>query len=50
MTELFKNVNNVDFKVNIGPRREGDIEISVLSNPSMLMKKIYTIKELLKVK
>jgi UDP-glucose 4-epimerase len=50
MTELFKTVNNIDFKVNIGPRREGDIEISVLSNPSTLMKKLYTMNQLLKLK
>ena len=45
----FKNVNNVDFNVNYGSRREGDIEISVLSNPSSYMKQLYSIEELLKV-
>ena len=45
----FKNVNNVDFAINYGSRREGDIEVSVLSNPSSYMKQLYSIEELLKV-
>ena len=49
MVQLFKEVNNCNFEVAIGPRREGDLEISVLSNPSKFMKKIYNIKELLKI-
>jgi UDP-glucose 4-epimerase len=49
MLELFKDVNNVDFKVNLGPRRDGDLEYSVLSNPSKFMKKLYSINDLLKV-
>lgn len=49
MVELFKNVNCCDFKVNIGPRREGDLETSVLSNPSKFMKKLYSIDQLLKL-
>jgi UDP-glucose 4-epimerase len=47
MIELFKAINHCEFEVAIGPRREGDIETSVLSNPSKLMKKIYAIEELL---
>jgi UDP-glucose 4-epimerase len=50
MTDMFKNVNNCDFEIIKGPRREGDLEISVLSNPSKFMKKIYTIDQLLKFK
>ena len=50
MTELFKKVNNCDFKINVGPKRSGDLEFSVLSNPSILMKKLYDINDLLKVK
>lgn len=50
MSELFKNVNNCDFKINVGPRRIGDLESSVLSNPSIFMKKLYDINDLLKVK
>ena len=50
MVELFKTVNNVDFEVVNGPRREGDLEISVLANPSQFMEKFYNIDELLKIK
>jgi UDP-glucose 4-epimerase len=50
MVEMFKEINNCDFEVSVGSRREGDLEISVLSNPSKFMKKIYNIKELLKCK
>jgi UDP-glucose 4-epimerase len=48
MVEMFKDVNDCNFEVIVGPRREGDLEVSVLSNPSRFMKKIYGIKELLK--
>lgn len=36
------------FEVNVCPRREGDLERSVLDDPSKFMKQIYTIDELLK--
>lgn len=49
MIEIFKKTNKCDFRVKVGPRREGDIEISVLSNPSKFMKKIYGIEDLLKI-
>ena len=49
MIDIFKKVNQCDFNVIIGPRREGDIESSVLSNPSPYMKKIYSIDQLLKL-
>ena len=49
MINIYKQVNNCDFKVNVCPRREGDLEVSVLSNPSNYMEKMYTIDELLKV-
>lgn len=49
MVDMFKEVNNCEFDVSVGPRREGDLESSVLSNPSRFMKKIYNIKELLRV-
>jgi UDP-glucose 4-epimerase len=48
MVEIFKEVNNCNFEVAIGPRREGDLEKSVLSNPSKFMKKMYKIEDLLK--
>lgn len=49
MVELYKKVNNCDFQVSICPRREGDLERSVLDNPSTFMQKLYTMKDLLKV-
>ena len=49
MIDIFKEVNNCDFKVNICPRRIGDIEQSVLDNPSKFMQKLYSVEELLKV-
>lgn len=48
MVALFKEGNNCDFTVVNGPRREGDLESSVLSNPSKFMEKLYTIDQLLK--
>lgn len=48
MIEIFKKTNNCEFAVNVGPRRAGDLEVSVLENPSVLMEKMYTIEELLK--
>lgn len=49
MIELYKKINNCDFEVNICPRREGDLERSVLDNPSSFMQKLYTLEELLYV-
>ena len=49
MIDLYKNINNCDFEVKVCPRREGDLERSVLDNPSSYMKKLYTLKDLLKV-
>jgi UDP-glucose 4-epimerase len=49
MVELYKNVNHCDFQVKICPRRQGDLERSVLDNPSKFMQKLYTMEELLKV-
>lgn len=49
MVELYQKTNNCMFKTNIGPRREGDLEISVLDNPSQFMKKLYSMEDLLKV-
>lgn len=47
--KIFKTVNNVDFKVNILNRREGDIEYSVLKSVSPYMQSLYTIEEILKI-
>lgn len=49
MIDLYKKVNNCDFEVKICPRREGDLEKSVLDNPSNFMEKLYTVEDLLKV-
>ena len=50
MVYMFKHFNQVDFKVEYGPRREGDIESSVLDHPSDYMKAIYSMKDLLRMK
>ena len=47
MVDMFKYFNKVEFKVEYGPRREGDIESSVLDHPSDYMKAIYSMKDLL---
>jgi len=49
MINIFKQVNNCDFEVINGPRRAGDLEKSVLPNPSKYMKHLYTIEDLLKI-
>ena len=49
IVNLFQKVNDVDFDVIKGPRRKGDIEVSVLENVSPYMKNLYTMEELLKV-
>jgi UDP-glucose 4-epimerase len=49
MVEMFKQVNNVDFAVKIGPRKKGDPAVSVLNNPSRYMKHLYELKDLLKI-
>jgi len=49
MIEIYKRVNDCDFTVNICPRKSGDLERSVLDNPSTFMQKLYTMDDLLKV-
>lgn len=49
IVNLFQKVNDVDFDVKKGPRRKGDIEVSVLENVSPYMRNLYTMEELLKV-
>jgi UDP-glucose 4-epimerase len=49
IVDMFKKVNKCDFEVQLGPRRKGDIESSVLENISPYMKNLYTLEELLKV-
>jgi UDP-glucose 4-epimerase len=50
MIELYKQVNHCDFDVQVCPRRAGDLERSVLDNPSPFMQQLYTMEDLLKVK
>ena len=47
MINLYKKVNNCDFEVRVCPRRAGDLERSVLDNPSTFMQKLYTMEDLL---
>lgn len=47
MIEIFKHVNNCNFEVIERPRRVGDLESSVLTNPSTYMQKLYSIEQLL---
>jgi len=47
MIEIFKKVNDCDFETIICPRRAGDLEASVLPNPSKYMKHLYTMEDLL---
>jgi UDP-glucose 4-epimerase len=49
MVEIYKRSNNCEFNTVVCSRREGDLESSVLPNPSKYMKNLYTIDELLKV-
>jgi len=49
IVELFKQVNNVEFEVKHGPRRKGDLAVSVLDNVSPYMKELYSLEEILKV-
>jgi UDP-glucose 4-epimerase len=50
MIELFKTVNACDFETIVCSRRAGDLEASVLPNPSKYMKHLYTIEDLLRYK
>jgi UDP-glucose 4-epimerase len=50
MIEIFKRVNECEFETIICNRRAGDLEASVLPNPSKYMKSLYTIDQLLKFK
>lgn len=48
----FKEVNNIpniNLLTKIGPRRKGDLAVSVLDNVSPYMKELYSLEELLKI-
>lgn len=49
IVNLFQKVNDINFDVIKGPKRKGDIEVSVLENVSPYMRNLYTMEELLKV-
>ena len=49
IVNMFKEVNNINFEVKVGPRRKGDIESSVLDNVSPYMRNLYTMDQLLKI-
>jgi UDP-glucose 4-epimerase len=49
MIALYKKVNDCDFEVRVCPRRAGDLESSVLDNPSSFMQKLYSMEDLLKI-
>ena len=49
IVNLYKKVNNVEFLVKHGPRRKGDLAVSVLDNVSPYMKELYSLEDLLKV-
>lgn len=49
IVNLYKKINNVEFTVNHGPRRKGDLAVSVLDNVSPYMKELYSLEELLKI-
>jgi UDP-glucose 4-epimerase len=49
IVSLFQKVNDVDFEVKYGPKRKGDIDVSVLEDVSPYMRNLYTMDQLLKV-
>jgi UDP-glucose 4-epimerase len=50
MVNLFCRVNDVDFSISSGPRRPGDLPVSVLEDVSPYMKTLYSMEDLLKIK
>lgn len=50
IVDIFQEVNNVKLDVKYGPKRSGDLPITMLKNVSPYMEKMYTIQDLLKVK
>lgn len=49
IVNLFQKVNDCDFDVIKGPKRKGDLPVSVLEDVSPYMKNLYTLDQLLKV-
>jgi UDP-glucose 4-epimerase len=49
ITKKFMEVNNVEFHIEFKGRRDGDLEKTVLDNPSTYYEKIYSLDRLLKI-
>lgn len=49
IVNTFMQINKCQFNVKYGPRRKGDLPVTVLKNPSSYMKKMYSFEELLKI-
>lgn len=49
IAEMFKQINNFNFEIKYGPRREGDLPISVLKHVSPYMENKFKIEDFLKV-
>jgi UDP-glucose 4-epimerase len=49
IVDQFQFTNSCNFEVLSGPRRQGDLESSVLDKPSKYMNKLYDINELLAI-
>tara|TARA_R110000824_G_scaffold278755_3_gene467032 strand:- start:4025 stop:4864 length:840 start_codon:yes stop_codon:yes gene_type:complete len=49
MFNTFNRVNNLNISLRYGPRRDGDIVVSVLKNKSSYIKNNYSIEDLLKI-
>lgn len=49
IAELFQKVNQCNFNIKYGPRRHGDLEKSVLEEPSNYLPNMFDIKDLVKI-
>lgn len=49
IVDKFKSVNNLEFSIVEGPKRKGDVAVSVLENPSSYMIPLYTLEDLLRI-
>ena len=49
MFNIFKKANNLNISLKYGPRRDGDIPVSVLKNKSSYIKDLYSIEDLLTI-
>lgn len=49
IVNLFQKVNDIEFDVVYGPKRKGDLPISVLEDVSPYMRNLYTMEQILKI-